>query len=320
MGIEVTFLGTSCSTPTKGRNLSSLAITHRGAWYLFDTPEGVQQQLMRNKLSHIKLKHIFISHFHGDHTLGLPGLLATMGIHERTNPLTIFGPKGIGKKVKQAIDFAGIKPVFQIFTKELKEGKVLENTHHTISCVKLNHSIACFGFIFETKGKEGTFQRNKALKLEIPEGPLWSKLQKGKNIRVKGKTFTPKQVMDYSKKLIGTRIGFVTDTSPHSHYIQKLKNVDVLIHEASFCESEKERAVEVKHSTAKMAAEVAKKVKAKELILTHFSPRYADGKEMLREARKVFRKTSMAEDLKTFSFADRKSKKQENKLVISSRV
>lgn len=315
MSIQLTFLGTSCSTPTKERNLSSVALAFRGDWFLFDTPEGIQQQLMRTHLSHFTLEHIFISHYHADHTLGLPGVIATMTIHERKQPLYVWGPKGIEAKVKQGIAFADFFPGFEVIAKEIREGILVDTETYTISAVKLNHSCLCYGFVFETKGKKGTFQRAKALKLGLPEGPLWGKLQKGETISHAGKKFTPEMVMDYAAGKRGTKIGFVMDTFPHNHYVEFMQGSDVLIHEASFLESEKERAWEVKHSTAKMAAEVAKKVRAKKLFLTHFSPRYPDGKEMLAEAKPIFKETVAAHDLMRVELEENHSLQKETKKV-----
>lgn len=305
MSLHVTFLGTSCSTPTPERNLSSMALTFRGNWFLFDTPEGVQQQIMRAGLSYLKLKHIFISHFHGDHTLGLPGLLATMSIHERKDPLYVWGPRGIEQKVKEAIALADFFPSFQIVPLELREGDLVKDKEFIISAVKLNHSCACYGFVFETPGKSGEFQRAKALKLKIPEGPLWGKLQKGETITHSGKKFTPEMVMDYSKAMKGATLAYIMDTFPHAHYMDALKGVDYLIHESSFLESERERAVETKHSTARMAGEIAKRTGARELILTHFSPRYPNGKEMEKEAKSAFPHVRAAHDLMSVELADR---------------
>lgn len=297
MSIQLTFLGTSCSTPTKERNLSSVALRFRGDWFLFDTPEGLQQQLMRTHLSHIQLEHVFISHFHADHTLGLPGIIATMTIHERKHPLHVWGPKGIEGKVKQGIAFADFFPGFEIKTHEIKEGTLVDTETYRISAVKLNHSCLCYGFVFETKGKKGTFIRAKALKLKIPEGPLWGKLQKGESVSHNGKKFTPEMVMDYTQSKKGVKIALVMDTFPHNHYVEAMKGCDYLIHESSFMEDEKERAWEVRHSTARMAGEVAKKMGVKKLFLTHFSPRYPDGKEMVKEAKPVFANVVAAHDL-----------------------
>lgn len=303
--IQLTFLGTSCSTPTPERNLSSMALTFRGNWFLFDTPEGVQQRLMKTGMSYLKLEHVFISHFHGDHTLGLPGLLATMSIHERKDDLHVWGPRGIGEKIKQAITLADFFPTFKIIPHEIHEGTLVTHKEYEISAVELNHSAKCYGFIFEAVSKSGEFQRAKAIKLKIPMGPLWGKLQKGETVSVNGKKYTPDMVMDYSKALKGARIAYVMDTFPHPHYIQGLKDTDVLIHESSFLETEKERALETKHSTAKMAGEIAKRAGVRQLILTHFSPRYPNGKDMQKEAQNVFKNTIAAHDLVTIEVPDR---------------
>ena len=307
MTIQLTFLGTSCSTPTAERNLSSMALTFRGNWFLFDTPEGVQQQLMRAGLSYLKLNHIFISHFHGDHTLGLPGLLATMTIHERKQDLHVWGPRGIGEKIKQAIALADFFPSFKIVPHEIQEGVLLEEKEFSMSAVKLNHSCTCYGFFFEAQGKNGEFQRTQAIKLKIPEGPLWGKLQKGETIVHAGKKITPNMVMDYSKAMDGARIAYIMDTFPHPHYVDAVKSmhVHVLVHESSFLETEKERATDVKHSTAKMAGEIAKHTHARKLILTHFSPRYPNGKDMAKEATSVFKNVIAAHDLLNVEIPER---------------
>ncbi len=307
MSIQLTFLGTSCSTPTPERNLSSMALTFRGNWFLFDTPEGVQQRLMKTGMSYLKLEHIFISHFHGDHTLGLPGLLATMSIHERKDELHIWGPRGIGEKINQAIALGQFMPTYKITPHEIREGVLVSHKEYEISAVELNHSCKCYGFLFEAVSKAGEFQRAKAIKLKIPEGPMWGKLQRGQTIVVSGKKFTPEMVMDYSKAMNGAKIAYIMDTFPHAHYIDALKqvNVDVLIHESSFLETEKERARETMHSTALMAGEIAKRVGVKQLILTHFSPRYPNGKEMEREAKKAFAHVTAAHDLMTIDVPER---------------
>lgn len=161
------------------------------------------------------------------------------------------------------------------------------------------------------------------MKLKIPMGPLWGKLQKGETIVHEGKKFTPERVMDYSKGMKGTKLAYIMDTFPHIHYIDALKKekIDILVHESSFLETEKERAVEVKHSTARMAGEIAKKVGARQLILTHFSPRYSNEKEMVKEAEKVFKPVIAGHDLLRVELEDRfrttrkkERKKQEIKL------
>lgn len=315
MSIQLTFLGTSCSTPTPQRNLSSMVLVYRGHTLLFDTPEGVQQQLMRTNHSLVKISHIFISHFHGDHTLGLSGMLATMTTLERKTDLHVYGPRGIGEFVSLSVRVADFFPTFKIIPHEIQEGALVDEKEFTISAVKLNHSCTCYGFFFEAESKQGEFQRTQAVKLKIPEGPLWGKLQKGETITHNGKKITPSMVMDYSKAKEGTRVAYIMDTFPHPHYVDAVKNmnVHVLIHESSFLESERERAIEVKHSTAKMAGEVAKHAQAKQLILTHFSPRYPNGKDMTKEAKSVFRNVSAAHDLMSVEIPERQQAKPKTK-------
>lgn len=321
MALQLTFLGTSCSTPTPERNLSSMALTYRGNWFLFDTPEGVQQQVMRSGHSYLKLQHVFISHFHGDHTLGLPGLLATMTIHERKEELHIWGPRGIGDFVHTAIKLGNFLPSFEVIPHEIQEGVLVEDKEYQISAVKLNHSCACYGFLFEAQSKSGEFQRSKALKLGIPEGPLWGKLQRGENVSHAGKKYTPEMVMDYSKAMKGATLAYIMDTFPHAHYIDVLKvlKVDYLIHESSFLETERERAGETKHSTAGMAGEIAKRVGAKQLILTHFSPRYPHGKDMVKEAQRAFKHVTAAHDLMTIELEDRHAPESKPKAKTTKR-
>lgn len=292
-----------------------MAIVYRGHTLLFDTPEGVQQQIMRAGLSLVKISHIFISHFHGDHTLGLSGMLATMTTLERKTDLHVYGPRGIGEFVSLSVRVADFFPSFKIIPHELQEGMILNQKEYAISAVKLNHSCVCYGFLFEGESKPGEFQRSRALKLKIPEGPLWGKLQRGETITHGGKKITPSMVMDYSKAMEGGRVAYIMDTFPHANYVDALKQFKphVLVHEASFLESEKERAIEVKHSTAKMAGEVAKHVNVKQLILTHFSPRYPNGKDMVKEAGAVFKPVTAAHDLMKIELPERHDVGKEQK-------
>lgn len=317
MSVRLIFLGTSCSTPTPERNLSSMALTFRGNWFLFDTPEGVQQQLMRTGLSYLKLNHIFISHFHGDHTLGLPGLLATMTSQERATDLHVYGPRGISDFIQLAVQVGNFFPSFKIIPHEIQEGVLVESKEFCISAVRLNHACVCYGFFFEAESKSGEFQRAKALKLKIPMGPLWGKLQRGETIVHAGKKCTPNMVMDYSKAMNGTKIAYIMDTFPHAQYVDAVKKMktDILVHESSFLETEKERAIEVKHSTAKMAGEVAKHTNVRQLILTHFSPRYPNGKDMAKEASSVFKNTIAAHDLMTIELPERYAVETKKKIT-----
>ncbi len=295
--MKLTVLGTSASTPSKERSLSSIVLNFKGLNYLFDCPEGTQRQMMKAKISYMKIQSIFLSHFHGDHILGLPGLIATMSMHQRDYPLFIFGPKGVKEKIHKALDLSLLKVNFEIKAIEVKQGKILEEENFSIEAFKLNHDVPCYGYIFKEKDTLGKFSREKALKLEIPEGPLWSQLHKGKKIKVGKKTFKPEDVLDTSKKKTGKKISFVFDTLADNSYSQKIKESDLLFHESTFLEKLKDRAKETKHSTAKQAGKIAEKSKVKKLILFHFSPRHKETEKFDIEAREFFGNVIASKDL-----------------------
>jgi len=293
--IKVTFLGTSGSVPQKNKNFASAIITYSGSNILFDAPEGTQRQLMNSNVSLMKIKNVFISHMHADHFLGLFGWIATMTLNARKEKLTIFSPKG-GKQKIQRIMGEVIKPSFEIEYNELKSGIVLKEDNFSVTAFPLKHEIACFGFVFREKDKEGEFDRKKAEKLGIPPGPMYAQLVAGKKVKFEGKTFTKKDVMNYSKKRLGRKIVVVSDTRPVAATVTNAKGADLLIHEATFLEEHKQNAVDSLHSTALEAATLAKKAKAKKLALFHFSARLDDEKLILQEAKKVFEHTTVAKD------------------------
>ncbi|HZX19826.1 MAG TPA: ribonuclease Z [archaeon] len=294
---KIIFLGTSASTPTKNRNLSSIVIRFGGEWLLFDAPEGTQRQMMKSKVSYLKINNIFISHFHADHFLGLGGLLATMNIHGRDWPMTIYGPKGIKRKVDETLKLAMLEPLFEIKCVEVSKGKIFENELFTIEAVPLKHEIECYGYVFKEHDKPGEFDKAKAIKLGIPIGPLFSELQKGKSVKVNGKTIKPEEVLDKTKARKGKKISIIFDTLPSKNYYKQIEESDILIHEASFLEKLKERANETMHSTAGDAGRIAKETNAKQLILFHLSARHKEDELFENEARQEFANVIVANDL-----------------------
>ena len=295
--VKIVFLGTSASTPTKNRNLSSVGLKFQGEWLLFDVPEGTQRQMMKAKLSYLKINNIFISHFHADHFLGLGGLLATMNIHGRDWPINIYGPKGIREKVDETLKLALLIPGFEINCKEVAKGVVHKGETYTVEAVLLKHEIECFGYVFKEKDKAGEFNKAKAIKLGVPIGPLFSDLQKGKNVKVKGKIIKPGEVMDKKKSRKGRKISIIYDTLPSKTYYKAIQESDILIHESSFLDKLKDRAKETTHSTALEAGKVAKETNAKKLILFHLSARHKENELFENEARKNFGNVAVAKDL-----------------------
>ena len=297
MKAKITVLGTSCSNPTKERNLSGVCLEFAGKTLLFDCPEGTQRQMMLAGASYMSVDYVFISHFHADHVLGLPGMLATMSMQGRDWPLHVFGPRGIERQMEKVLSLGLLRQGFEIICHEARNGEILAEKDFSIEAVELRHEVQCFGFVFREKNKSGEFQRQWAERLGIPEGPMWSKLQKGESIEANGKTFRPEDVMDYSKGRKGRKISVIMDTLPDEKYFHAIMDSDILIHESSFLQKHAERAKETKHSTAKQAAETAKKTNAKKLLLLHISPRYRGEKEMEEEAKKVFPHAIVAKDL-----------------------
>ncbi len=297
MNLKLSFLGTGCSAPTKTRALTGIVLSFDGKNLLFDCPEGAQKRVLKAGISLMKIDCIFFSHFHADHFLGLPGMLATMNMFERDTPLKIFGPKGVEKMVKKALDIAFVNPGYEIECIELKEGTVLKEKGFGVECFPLEHGTPCFGFVFREKDKLGKFNRKKAIRLGVPVGPMFSRLQNGESVKVEGRTVKPEQVLDTSKGRRGRSIAIVLDTLPGGSYVKRIKGVDLLVHESVFLESEAKRARETFHSTALRAAKVAKKAGVKKLILTHFSNRYKNPKVIEEEAQKEFSESIASREL-----------------------
>lgn len=295
--MQLVILGTSASTPTPNRGLSSNVIHFNGKNYLFDAPENVQRQLMKAEVSYMKVDTIFFSHYHADHILGLPGLLATFAMQERSEPLTLIGPKGLKRLVDNCQHISGVRPVFPIKIMEGKTGLLVKEKDFTVRAFPLQHDCPCMGYVFEEITAPGKFVREKAVKLGIPEGPLWRQLQEGKSIRVKGKTIKPEQVLDLSQKKKGKKIGIVMDTK-WTYNPKLLQDCDVLIHEATFSNQYEDRAKETNHCTAMQAATIARKMNVKQLILTHISARHdKTPQELENEAKNVFSNVKVANDL-----------------------
>ncbi|VVB99180.1 Ribonuclease Z [uncultured archaeon] len=295
--IRIVFLGTSASVPTKERNLSSIAIRFNGEWLLFDCPEGTQRQMVKAGVSYLKINHVFISHFHADHFLGLGGMLATMNIHGRDWAINIHGPRGIKEKVAMSMELAMLKPGFEVKCHEVKKGVVLKGDKFQVDAFPLKHEAECWGYNFTEEGKPGEFNREKAMALGIPVGPLFSDLQKGKSVKLGAKIINPEDVMDYSKAVKGKKISMVFDTLASKSYLGAIEGADVLVHEASFLDERQDRAEETMHSTALQAGKIAQQAGAKKLVLFHLSARHKDREKFENEARKEFNDVTVAEDL-----------------------
>lgn len=287
--IKVFFLGNSASIPTADRNLSSMLINYNGQNYLFDCPENCQQQIMKVKQSVMKINNIFLSHMHGDHFFGLFGLLSTFKLNNRTAPINIYVPKNEKKNLEQFIKltiYDKYPPEYKINIKEVEKNIAYQDKDIQVDVISLDHTTITNGYIFKIKDKVGKFNKAKALKLKIPEGPLFSQLQKGKSIKLNGKTIKPEMVMDYKFKKIGKKIAYLCDTQVLKKVPKPLIDTDLLVHECTFFEEDKEKAKLVKHAVAEEIPVFAKKAKVKHLCLTHISTKYNDLEKREKELRK----------------------------------
>lgn len=293
--LTITFLGTSGSWPTAKRNVTAIAIKRESEVILFDCGEGTQRQFQKSKLSYMQISKIFITHFHGDHFLGLPGLFQTMQLNDREKPLHIYGPKGLNTLIKQLLSLGHFNHSFKIISHEIENENNLDFEEYTIDYLKVDHGVPTLAYCLEEKLRPGRFNKSKALKLGIPEGPLFSKLQKGNKIILEnGKEITPDMVLGTPRK--GRKIVISGDTRPNKKIVDFSKDADVLIHEATFDSKMEKTANEYGHSTAKQAAEIAKMAGVEKLFLTHISPRYLKSDILEEEAREVFQKSYVSKD------------------------
>jgi ribonuclease Z len=296
MSMQVTFLGTAASIPTNTRALSAVAVQRKGELLLFDCGEGTQRQMIRAKLGFNRKTRIFITHLHGDHILGLPGLLQTMSLLGRDKPLQIFGPEGTSAFIEAAITTVEFSLAFPVAVHEIEEeGPVLHEKEYEVQAAWAEHSVPCLAYALVEKPRPGRFHPERAKALGVPKGPLWRKLQQGSNVKLPdGRTVKPRQVLDAPRP--GRKIVVVGDTKPSGNIIRLAEGADLLIHEATFAEELAERAEEDLHSTPAGAAYVAEEAGVKRLVLTHISARYGDTGVLLDEAKKVFPETVVAED------------------------
>ena len=293
--LSVTFLGTGAACPTIDRNVAGLALAREGETLLFDCGEGTQRQMMRYGVS-FAFTEVFFSHWHADHFLGITGLLRTLGLLDRTAPMTLYGPKGAEKILGQAVSLGFEKPKFKVDIVELKPGEVLKRDEYDLQVVPADHRTDCVGYALVEHIRLGRFDPDKARAFGIPEGPLWGKIHKGETITLDdGRRVAPDELVGQARP--GRRVVYSGDTRPCPAMIEASRNADLLVHEATFGDDELDRARETGHSTARQAAEVASKAGARRLALTHLSARYSrEAPELLAEAQSVFPETVIARD------------------------
>lgn len=291
--MEIIFLGTSSAVPTLERNHPSIALRAFAEVMLFDCGEGTQRQLIEAKISPMKITKIFISHFHGDHILGLGGLIQSLGFRGREKDLDIYGPKGLHKIINAISNFGYFQINYNLNIHEIDDGTIIETEEYVVECAKVEHNIPSYAYSIREK-KKPLFLRKKAEELGIPPGPLYGKLHKGEEVEFEGRIIKPEQVLGEAKK--GKKISYSGDTRPCEEMIRLARDSDILIHESTYEAEDHQRAVDNAHSTSVEAAEIAREANVNELVLTHISTRYTSDENILSEAQKVFKNTKVAKD------------------------
>ncbi|MEM2971160.1 MAG: ribonuclease Z [Candidatus Bathyarchaeia archaeon] len=296
MSLHVIFLGTAGSIPTPKRSLPAILVQRKGEHLMFDCGEGVQRQMVRAKVGFHKKMKVFVTHMHGDHILGLPGLLQTMALLDRKRKLDVYGPSGIKRfleGIRETVQFA---LTFPVEVHEIYEaGVVCDEEEYFVECVWANHVIPSLAYALTEKPRPGKFYPEKAKAIGVPEGPLWSKLQHGQEVGLSnGRVVKPEEVIGPLRP--GRKIVYTGDTRPFRGFVKFAANADLLIHDATLDVSLAERAEMDGHSTAEQAAKNAKKAKVKKLVLMHISARYEDATILLEQAQKIFKNTCVAED------------------------
>ncbi len=294
--MKIVFLGTSATFPTKDRNHTAILLRYSSEALLFDCGEATQKQLRISGESPMKITKIFISHWHGDHVLGIPGLLQSMAMNNRKEPLEIFGPEGSDQMFWKIYHAFQIKAPYNITVHEIKNLRSIKSVcvsgNYEVLAMKVQHSIPCIAYAFQERSKY-RIKKDFVRKYNLQGNPLLKKLQQGKDIVYNKKKIRAKDVtfVNYGKK-----VTIILDALYEEKLAKIAENADLLICEGTFSNKMREKVKEKGHMTVKQAAKVARKAKVKQLVLTHFSQRYKNLNELAKEAKSVFRNTKLAKD------------------------
>lgn len=310
--MQITFLGTSSGVPTRSRNVSSVALRlpQRAELWLFDCGEGTQHQILRSDLKMSQLSRIFITHMHGDHIFGLMGLLASCGLAGNVRRVDIYGPSELNEYLQACRRYSHTHFSYPVKVHAVRPGIVYEDDEFTVSCDILHHRVTAYGYRVEEKNRTGRFDVEKAKALEIPAGKVYGQLKRGETVTLKdGRTINGSDLCGPTE--IGRKVVYCTDTVFCENAVDLAKDADVLIHEATFAHQDSQMAFDRLHSTSTMAAQTALTAGAHQLIMSHFSPRYAPGndielKDLLNEGRAIFPNTQMAYDFMTYEVPRRR--------------
>lgn len=293
MDLQLVFLGTAGATPTVDRGSPAVLLIRGGERILIDCGEGTQRQLMRS-VGLARIGMIVLTHLHGDHYLGLPGLLKTYSLLGREEPLVLFGPEGLYEILRETERIVG-RPRFPFLVEEVPPGLVLDTNDYRLVTATTEHGLPGLAWCLEEKPRAGLFHPQKAKQLGVTPGPDFGRLQRGETIvTAEGREVKPSEVMEGDR--VGRKVVVTGDTRPASSVIDLARGASVLVHDSTYGDSEQVRALETGHSTAREAAEVARVAEVDTLVLTHMSSRH-HWRELRDEALAVFPDTLLPRDL-----------------------
>lgn len=292
--LELLFLGTGAAVPSREHSTSCIAVRSGSSIILLDCGEGSQRQIMVSPFSFMKIRAILITHMHGDHVFGLPGLLQTMGISGRKDPLTVYGPRGIAAGLGAMMSATEGETTYPVDVVELKGGEAFQVGTMTVECYPTDHGMPSVGYVIREPDRPGKLNRDAAIALGIRDGPDMARLKNGETVN----GVKPEQVLGPPTR--GQSVSYTGDTMPCESAVEASRGVDVLVHEATYMESETDQAREHYHSTSREAAEAARAAGVGCLVLTHISNRYDDRGAVLEEARTAFPNSYVAEDMDLF--------------------
>jgi ribonuclease Z len=298
--MELIFLGTGAGVPSPERNVTSIALTlhdERGTMWLFDCGEATQHQIMRSPLKLSRLEFIFITHLHGDHIFGLPGLLTSRAYQGGKTPLTLFGPPGLRDFVETCVMLSGSHIGYELNFVEVQEGVIFQDDQFTVECGLLEHRIDSYGYRIVERDIPGTLLKDKLVADGIPPGPIYRQIKMSKApVEYEGRMIDPREYV--GPAISGRKLAIIGDTRPVRKSVELARNVDVLVHEATFALDKEMLAHQYYHATSVQAARIAAEAGARELILTHISSRYQgdEAERLVKEASNIHSRVYAAYD------------------------
>jgi ribonuclease Z len=298
---RVTLLGTAAAAPTRDRGLPALAVEREGELMLFDCGEGTQRQMVMARPSISNPQCVFITHLHGDHLLGLLGLIQSLALQNREEALRVFGPRGLDEIIRFNLTALHVYIPYKISVHIVRPGIVLKEKEIKVRAHRTLHTSDSYAYRLDESTRPGKFFPEKARGLGVPQGPLWKRLQDGRSVKLGGRVIRPSQVSGPRRK--GRSFGYSGDARPTKDIMKFFRKVDLLVFDGTYSEEFADKAKEYLHSTVGEAAQLASEAQVGRLVITHVSARVNDSSMLLRQASRRFKNVVIGEDFGSYDLA-----------------